>query len=466
MRFSDMKLFHCACVWLLSVAAADVRAEWVDDWFSSATVNGPSSFNNQQRGFYDAGSFQARFNNNTDYLATIQLPKLKSGCGGIDGFLGGISFLDEDYLVAKMQGMIQAAPAVAFDIALQTMSKSMADTIGKLEAATTWLNNIQLNECAMSKRVVTALHEKDDPDILGEIYGEMTSDVSLSQALSKNYQQEQERVRANNNQPTRDLKNSIDGCPASFRNLFAPGSMLDNAVLLAGMTNYAEIIRGYIGDVEIRANPTDLVPIITPVDRCPTNDPVTLDDMLNGRAQAKNSQALGGNCYQDNVRGTFQIVNDELVAIANVIRTRGTLTAGQITFINNSPVPVYTILKKAIAENNEAMTIASVSNLVASAYTFRIFDDLYRGTDYLFGKADSIATPPGSSGARCEPNLYLPAKAKFERMHKELWNYRVEARKSYLALIDEHLQFMNYSNVHRAGEESLMQRQALDVNPR
>lgn len=441
------------------------RAEWVDDWFSSSTVQGPSSFSNQQRGFYDAGSFQARFNNSTDYLMSLQLPRLKSGCGGIDGFLGGISFLDEDYLVQKFQGMIQAAPAVAFDIALQTMSKSMADSIGKLEAATTWLNNIQLNECAMSKRLVATLQKGDLGNVPSELYGEMTSDVSLSAALSKNYQQEQERIRANNNQPTRDIKSKTAGCPASFRNLFAPGSMLDNASAMAGMANYSEIIRGYIGDVWIKADAADPLPIVMQIDRCPANDTIGLDDMLSGRAQAKAAGAAGA-CYQDNVQGVTQIVDTQLNGIANAILTRGNLTAAQITFINNSPVPIYSILKKAIAEDNVAMTISSMTNVVASAYTFRILDDLYRGTDYLFAKADSLSSPPGSSGGECDPTLYLPAKTKFERMHDDLWKYRVEARKSYLSMIDEHLQFMNYSEMHRIGNQNLMKRQALDVNPK
>ena len=45
MRFSDMKLFQCACVWLLSVAATDVRAEWVDDWFDGGAYEDTNTKN-------------------------------------------------------------------------------------------------------------------------------------------------------------------------------------------------------------------------------------------------------------------------------------------------------------------------------------------------------------------------------------------------------------------------------------
>ncbi len=102
--------------------AIPANAGWVDDWFDNAVVNGSSSYENQQRGFYSAGGFSGRINTTVDYPITVALPKLNSGCGGVDLFLGGMSFLDEDYLVEKFQNIIQAAPALAFDIALKVMA--------------------------------------------------------------------------------------------------------------------------------------------------------------------------------------------------------------------------------------------------------------------------------------------------------------------------------------------------------
>ncbi|WP_237384784.1 conjugal transfer protein TraH [Yersinia enterocolitica] len=68
----------------------------------------------------------------------------------MDAFLGGFSFLDPDYLVEKAQRAMQAAPYVAFDMALKTMCKECADTLGKIEQITNFLNGIQLNECALA----------------------------------------------------------------------------------------------------------------------------------------------------------------------------------------------------------------------------------------------------------------------------------------------------------------------------
>src|SRR3546814_12889937 len=87
-----------------------------------------------------------------DYLMSLSLPKVKAGCGGIDMFLGGMSFLDPDYLVQKLESILQAAPAVAFQYLLETLDEKMGNIISKMEAATNFLNSIQVNDCRLANR--------------------------------------------------------------------------------------------------------------------------------------------------------------------------------------------------------------------------------------------------------------------------------------------------------------------------
>ena len=81
---------------ILSLSAPVAAANWTDDWFASSTSSGASSYKNQQRGFYSAGSYSARFNVSNDPLLTISPPRVSAGCGGVDLFLGGMSMLDPD----------------------------------------------------------------------------------------------------------------------------------------------------------------------------------------------------------------------------------------------------------------------------------------------------------------------------------------------------------------------------------
>jgi conjugative transfer pilus assembly protein TraH len=113
------------------------------------------------------------------------------------------------------------------------------------------------------------------------------------------------------------------------------------------------------------------------------------------------------------------------------------------------------------------MTIEMMTDVVAAAYTFRVFDDLYRNADYLFKKVEIISMPAGAgaAGGECNVQLYAPALAKFEKMHTGLWTFRLEARKSYLSGINEHMMFMDYSKKHQDEEREVSSKQALDVKP-
>lgn len=92
-------------------------AGWVDDWVDQKVETSPGYFEGQKRGYYTGGGFSARWNLQNDYIWSVTPPRLKTGCGGIDAFMGGFSFMDPDYLVQKLQRIMSAAPAAAFDVA-------------------------------------------------------------------------------------------------------------------------------------------------------------------------------------------------------------------------------------------------------------------------------------------------------------------------------------------------------------
>ena len=84
----------------------------------------------------------------------MEVPRIKSGCGGIDVFMGGFSFMNTDYLVNKLQAILAGAPAVAFDLALKTLCEQCSNTIKNFEALADKLNSMQFDECAASKELV------------------------------------------------------------------------------------------------------------------------------------------------------------------------------------------------------------------------------------------------------------------------------------------------------------------------
>ena len=111
------------------VIPGTARAGWVDDWLAQNTSNPPDYFAGQKRGYYSGGSFSARWPNNATYPVTVEPPRIRSGCGGIDIFLGGFSFLNFEYLVQKLQRILMSGGAVAFDLALKTLFEPCSTSI-------------------------------------------------------------------------------------------------------------------------------------------------------------------------------------------------------------------------------------------------------------------------------------------------------------------------------------------------
>src|SRR3546814_186054 len=121
-----------------------------ESWFDNVTYTSPGSFEDQTRGYLTAGGMSGRVDVHNDYLMSPSLPKVKAGCGGIDMFLGGMSFLDPDYLVQKLESILQAAPAVAFQYLLETLDEKMGNIISKMEEANHFLNLILGNNCRLA----------------------------------------------------------------------------------------------------------------------------------------------------------------------------------------------------------------------------------------------------------------------------------------------------------------------------
>lgn len=446
--------------------ASPVFADWTDDWFDNAVVDSPSSYDSQRRNFYSVGGIRARVDTSNDYLATVSLPRLKAGCGGIDLFMGGFAFLDEDYLVEKFQNMIQAAPAIAFNMALSTMSDKLANHVGKLEATTNWLNQLQLDDCAMSKTVI-AEFKKDDPDVMGAMWNEMTQGKSLNQALTRGYQEQQEETLANDGRPTVDLTDAIDDCPVEYRALVDDGSMIENATELAGMDTYADVVRGLLGDIEIRTPAGALVPQVQEISSCPGVDQMTVEDMLFGTTMARRNVADGGDCYADANQSVMVITRNSLTGIANSMIGNVAFTPDQIQFIeNNSYVPILPILTQALNNGNVEVEIGAVANIIGSAIAYRIFNDLYRNTTIFMNKAIIAGSPIGSNNPanpRCDTKLFAHALDKFKRINERLRDYRSMAHTTYAAMRIEQNTNSTFSKYKREERDNNRRRSSGDL---
>jgi conjugative transfer pilus assembly protein TraH len=111
----------------------------------------PQVYQGQQRGYYMGGSASIRIPQDTIQPFSFTPPKVSAGCGGIDIAMGGFNYLNFSALVQKLQLILQAAPAMAFDLALGVLCPACKTIMDNLEHFSDIINSLNMDTCKASK---------------------------------------------------------------------------------------------------------------------------------------------------------------------------------------------------------------------------------------------------------------------------------------------------------------------------
>jgi len=111
---------------------------------------GPKSIDIQGGKFYSGGGYSRRTSGSNYQPFYMAPPNTKAGCGGIDTVWGGFGYLDPTFLVSLGEEILQAAPAIAFDIALQTFCPVCEDIKNKLVELSNMVNSMNLDSCGLA----------------------------------------------------------------------------------------------------------------------------------------------------------------------------------------------------------------------------------------------------------------------------------------------------------------------------
>ena len=164
-------------------ARADVLSEMESFWRGAAVnTTGPTAFDGQASGHWTLGNLYLRAPVRSETIATVNLPSFRAGCGGIDAFAGAFSFIDSDQLVAFARAVAQNAAGFAFELALETISPVIAETMAKLRALAQWVNSQNLNSCETAQALVGAAWSKND-----RASGAICAAIGTSQGIFSDY---------------------------------------------------------------------------------------------------------------------------------------------------------------------------------------------------------------------------------------------------------------------------------------
>lgn len=116
--------------------------------------NSPSVYKSQAAGYATFGSIYARNRVRNIQIMHIDVPGFRSGCGGIDLFAGGFSFITADQLVQFMQSILSSGAGYALNLALEVELPEIAHAMQYMQELAAKINSGNFNSCEMAEDLV------------------------------------------------------------------------------------------------------------------------------------------------------------------------------------------------------------------------------------------------------------------------------------------------------------------------
>lgn len=161
MKTLKMRLTAGLMAAVLSLSSVSAGAGWMEDFYNSAgsaaNVTPGQAINTQSVLGYSGGGVTWRVPNKSFQPFQITPPSIKAGCGGIDMFLGGFSFVNKDAFVQALRNFGQAAMGYFFMLALRSMAPEVAVTLEAINDIAQRVNQYGMNSCQMAKLAVNSV---------------------------------------------------------------------------------------------------------------------------------------------------------------------------------------------------------------------------------------------------------------------------------------------------------------------
>lgn len=127
------------------------------------TTEGDFLYESQAAGYYTGGGgMVVRSPVKSTQLMNIQLPQIDAGCGGIDIYTGGFSFINKQQLVETLQTVASNSAGFAFMLGLESVSPSIANTMRQLQSWANTMNGIGINSCEVGAALVGSVWPAND----------------------------------------------------------------------------------------------------------------------------------------------------------------------------------------------------------------------------------------------------------------------------------------------------------------
>lgn len=145
-----IKWWICALTFLPLLVKADLHDElnkFFDKAGASVNVTSGEVYQGQKAGYMTGGGITVRGRIINSKPISMSLPSFDAGCGGIDIFNGGFTFINHQQLVETLKSIGSSAMGYAFLLGLETVSPQVSGVIKNLQTWSNTINALNINSC-------------------------------------------------------------------------------------------------------------------------------------------------------------------------------------------------------------------------------------------------------------------------------------------------------------------------------
>lgn len=155
MLIKQITVWMTTCLFLSPSHAMSMQ-ELFDSVNAQGNVNNPAVLQGQTMNLYTGGSLFMRMPKRSYNLSSVTPPSWNAGCGGIDLFMGGFSFVNKEQFVAMLRNIGSNSLGYGFKLAIQNLCPTCDNVMQALQATANTANRLNIDSCEAAKGVVNA----------------------------------------------------------------------------------------------------------------------------------------------------------------------------------------------------------------------------------------------------------------------------------------------------------------------
>lgn len=360
-------------------SSAMTMQELFDNVNAQGNVSSPAVVQGQTMNLYTGGSMFMRMPKRTYNIASFTPPSWSAGCGGIDLFAGGFSYINKEQFVAMLRNIGSNSLGYGFKLAIQNLCPTCDNVMQALQATSQAINRQNIDSCEAAKGIVNAAI----PDTWTRDKQNTAKNFGVDKNLFSDITDAWAGVMSNEGKANATL-NSVAASNPEIKDSLPIGNVTWKALKkVDGITDqYRMILMSMIGTTIFPADGGNIRTIV--------RKEITVQTLIGGNMVDSAGKPLGKidipiwacNNTTDcdrveestlNVDSFKAMVRTKMNAITDKIATRSAYEDpdGIMRFLNATDVPVYKMLAVATTLNNTTMADNMVNRyqeLLAAKY--------------------------------------------------------------------------------------------------